>query len=178
MLSSDFIPLILRSDLKEILNLPSNLVKYLVDSKKIITKTIGNKVIVSNKSLKKFQMEFKRDDYYTKKEFLQLMREKDLLSPYEVRVKMYHPGILGYPHAFQFFKQHNKIKVYKINKSEFVEKKSAHLLITEIELLEYEESLKPIPTELVLLPNKKITPIKKLKDLHLKKVNKKIGRKK
>jgi len=141
MLTSDFIPITLKRELLKILKLTSQQIKILIDTNEITIETIGKKVLVSNSSLQKFKSKFNRDDYVTKRECISMLREEGCYGEYNHKLKMYDKSFIGYPHTYQKFKSHNKLKVFSIGKSDFVEKKSLVTLINNLK--ELEEKLYP-----------------------------------
>jgi len=136
MIISDYIPIKFKTELSKILKLSNPLINYLIDSGEIVTKKNGRKLLVSNSSLKKFQLKFNRDNYYSKKETIEKIRKKGFYSNYMRQIKMYDNSDIGYPHTYQHFKKNGKFEIYTIDKTDFIEKNSVDSLIEILSKIE------------------------------------------
>lgn len=136
MIVSDYIPIRFKNELSKILKLSNSLINYLIDGGEITIKTNGKKILVSNSSLKKFQSKFNRDNYYSKRETIQMIRDKGFYSEYIKVINTYDTSNIGFPHTYQQFKKNGKFKIYTIDKTDFVEKNSLHSLIDTLSKIE------------------------------------------
>lgn len=132
-LHSDYYPLILKKDLMDELNLKINHINYLIDNDYIKSKSIGKKIIISNSSLEKFKQWFNRDDYYTKSETIQILKENGFYVEYIPNIKMYDIDIEKYPYTYQLFKKNKEIDVFTIDKTDFIKKASLSSLLIKLQ---------------------------------------------
>jgi len=136
MLSSDYIPITFKNQLSKMLSIPNSAVNHLIKTKELVTKMVGKKILVSNSSLKLFKSKFKRNDYYSKKETIKMIKDRGFYSDYDGHYKIYTVTDIGFPHTYQYFKEHKKLIVFSIGKMDFIEISSLHSLIGVLSDLE------------------------------------------
>ena len=135
MIVSDYIPITYKRELSKILKLSSKHINYLIDNNIIIIKKMGSKYLVSITSLKRFQSLFNRDDYVTKREVIKTLTDDGYYGVYIPQLKMYDKSYIGFPQTYQHFVKNGYLKVYTIDKTDFVSIESFYSLRSELKQL-------------------------------------------